>query len=215
MSDITDSKAEDYAAGFTSPEDDLLAEIALFTNSNHPQAQMLSGHVQGKFLEMISCLVKPHRILEIGTFTGYSALCLARGLSANGILHTIELKEEDATTSKNYFKKSLYNNQIILHCGNALDIVPQLEEKWDIIFIDADKTGYIEYYELTLPRLRQGGLIIADNVLFHGEVLKDQITGKNAQAIHAFNKHVANDDRVEQVMITLRDGVLLTRKIAF
>ncbi len=213
MLEIVNSMAEKYAAGFTSKEDKLLAEISRFTNHHHPHAQMLSGHVQGKFLEMMSCLLRPSRVLEIGTFTGYSALCLAKGLQANGMLHTIELRLEDAQTAKGYFKKSLYFNRIILHQGNALDIIPLLNEKWDIVFIDADKTGYIDYYELTLPQVNTNGLIIADNVLFHSEVLEQNITGKNAKAIHAFNQHVAADNRVEQMMLTLRDGVLLIRKL--
>ena len=213
MSEIVNDLAEKYAASYTSGEDQLMTEIAQFTNQYHPQAQMLSGHVQGKFLEMISCLIKPSRVLEIGTFTGYSALCLAKGLQANGKLYTIELNQEDAATAAGYFKKSEQNNKIILHQGNAMEIIPTLDEIWDIIFIDADKTGYIDYYELTLPQLRTNGLIIADNVLFHAEVLKENISGKNAKAIHSFNNHVSADHRVEQVMMTLRDGVLLIRKL--
>jgi caffeoyl-CoA O-methyltransferase len=213
MMEIINNLAEEYARNFSSKEDELLAEIAAYTNQFHPHAQMLSGDVQGKFLETISCLLQPQRILEIGTFTGYSALCLAKGLQPNGMLHTIELREEDAATARNYFSKSLENKKIVLHIGNAIDIIPILEEKWDIIFIDADKVSYIEYYELTLPNLKQNGLIIADNVLFHGEVLQDNIKGKNAKAIDAFNGHVANDKRVEQVMLTVRDGLLLIRKL--
>lgn len=213
MAELINPLAENYARKFTSPEDELLSEIARFTNSHHPHAQMLSGHVQGKLLEMISCMVNPIRILEIGTFTGYSALCLAKGLQSNGILHTIELRDSDAETAAGYFMKSLNYNKIILHKGDAVSIIPTLEETWDIIFIDADKTGYINYYELTLPRLRKNGLMIADNVLFHGEVLEDNISGKNALAIDAFNEHVAGDERVEQLILTVRDGLLLIRKL--
>jgi len=211
--ELINKKAEDYARHFSSTEDDLLAEIAAWTSQNHPHAHMLSGHVQGKILETISCLLQPENILEIGTFTGYSALCLAKGLRPGGVLHTIELREEDAGTARSFFSKSLQNNKIVLHVGNALEIIPQLPGKWDIVFIDADKTGYIDYYELTLPKLNQNGLIIADNVLFHGEVLDENIKGKNAKAIHAFNRHVANDKRVEQVMLTVRDGLFLIRKL--
>ena len=174
---------------------------------------MLSGHVQGKILETISCLLQPRKILEIGTFTGYSALCLAKGLQEDGVLHTVELREEDAKTARDFFSKSLYNNKIVLHVANASELIPTLNEEWDIVFIDADKVGYIEYYELTLPSIKQNGLIIADNVLFHGEVLQETIKGKNAKAIHEFNIHVANDKRVEQVMLTVRDGLLLIRKL--
>lgn len=212
MTELINKKTEDYAQNFSSAEDKLLEEIATFTNQ-HPHAQMLSGHVQGKILETISCLLQPKRILEIGTFTGYSALCLAKGLQPDGILHTIELREDDARTARNFFSKSLQNNKIVLHEGNALEIIPTLHETWDIVFIDADKVGYIDYYELTLPNVRPNGLLIADNVLFHGEVLENNLKGKNAKAIHAFNGHVANDNRVEQVMLTVRDGLFLIRKL--
>lgn len=211
--ELINKKAEEYAINFSSKEDELLAEIAAFTNQNHPHAQMLSGHIQGKILETLSCLLKPKNILEIGTFTGYSALCLAKGLQPDGILDTIELREEDAATAQSFFSKSLQKNKIVLHAGNALEIIKTLDKKWDIVFIDADKVSYIDYYELTLPNLNQNGLIIADNVLFHGEVLEESIKGKNAKAIHAFNTHVANDKRVEQVMLTVRDGLFLIRKL--
>ncbi len=212
MNQLLDSKIENYAAHFTSRTDELLKEIEDFTMKNHPQSIMLSGPVQGKLLEIISCMIRPEKILEIGTFMGYSALCLAKGLKPGGQLHTLELGEEDATRAQNYFAKSSQNDQIILHVGDALKIIPELDEAWDLIFIDADKVNYINYYELTLPRLKKGGFILADNVLFHGEVLEEKISGKNALAIHAFNKHIANDERVEQVMVTVRDGLMCILK---
>lgn len=210
--EILNPKAEEYAAKFSTPTDELLQEIEKFTLQNHPHANMLSGSVQGKLLEILSKMISPEKILEIGTFVGFSALCLAKGLKPNGELHTLELRKEDAATSRNYFSKSLYDKQIILHEGNALDIIPTLKETWDLIFIDADKVNYINYYELTLPNLKKGGFILADNVLFHGEVLEDHITGKNAKAIHAFNEHTIKDDRVQQVMLTVRDGLMLIQK---
>jgi caffeoyl-CoA O-methyltransferase len=210
--ELVNSKAIQYTDTYSSPEDELLSRVANATNS-HPHAHMLSGHVQGQFLQMISCLIRPRRILEIGTFTGYSALCLAKGLTDGGQLHTIELREEDANTALTNFSNSEYKDAILLHRGNALDIIPTLHEEWDLIFIDADKAGYIRYYELTLPRLKRNGVIIADNVLFHGEVLNENITGKNAKAIHAFNQHIADDSRVEQVLITMRDGLSMIRKL--
>ena len=208
MTELINTMVENYAAKFTSSTDELLKEIEDYTMQNHPQSIMLSGPVQGKLLEMISYMVQPKKILEIGTFMGYSALCLAKGLTAGGKLHTLELNEEDATRSQNYFTKSSQKDQIILHRGDALKIIPELNETWDLVFIDADKVNYINYYELTLPRLRKGGFILADNVLFHGEVLEEKISGKNALAIHAFNKHVSADKRVEQVMLTVRDGLM-------
>lgn len=212
MAEIISEKVSAYATSFSEPTDQLLQEIEQFTLNNHAHSNMLSGPLQGKFLEMFSKLIKPRYILEVGTFMGYSALCLAKGLQPDGHLHTIELREEDATIAQNYFTKSSHTNQIILHRGNALDIIPKLNFSWDLIFIDADKTNYINYYELTLPRLKNGGVILADNVLFHGEVLEKKITGKNALAINEFNEHVAKDNRVQQVVLTVRDGLMMIIK---
>lgn len=205
--------AEQYAQKFSSALDTVLQQVEDFTLQHHPHAHMLSGAVQGKLLEMISCMLQPARILEIGTFTGFSALCLAKGLQQNGLLHTVELREEDAATAQKYFEQAGVAHKIKLHTGNASEIVPALDETWDLVFIDADKTGYIDYYELTLPRLKKGGFILADNVLFHGEVLQPELKGKNAKAIQAFNEHVLNDTRVEQVLLTVRDGLLLIKKL--
>ncbi len=205
-------RVDQYAAAYTTPEDPVLQEIHSYTAQHHPQAHMLSGQVQGKLLEMISRLVQPRYVLEIGSFTGYSAICLARGLKPGGELHTIELRDEEAATCRENFRRAKLDNQIHLHVGNALDIIPQLNFSWDIVFIDADKTGYIGYYELVLPRLNKNGLIIADNVLFHGQVLDTPVQGKSAKAIAAFNEHVRNDSRTEQVLVTVRDGLLLIQK---
>lgn len=212
MPELINEKANDYATHFSEPTDKLLQEIEGFTVNHHAHSNMLSGPLQGKLLEMLSKIIKPKLILEIGTFTGYSALCLAKGLQPDGFLHTIELREEDATISQNYFAKSSHSEQIILHKGNALDIIPTLNEEWDLIFIDADKTNYISYYDLTLQQLKKGGIILADNVLFHGDVLKENISGKNAIAINNFNEHVAKDDRVQQVILTVRDGLMMILK---
>ncbi|QEC67762.1 O-methyltransferase [Panacibacter ginsenosidivorans] len=204
--------AEAYAEKYTSPEDAVLKQINEDTYANHTQPHMLSGHVQGKVLEFISCIMQPKYILEIGTFTGYSALCLAKGLQNDGELHAIELREEDAQLCAKNFSQSALHKKIHLHVGNALDIIPNLPYKWDLVFIDADKTGYIAYYEMLLSRLNDNGLIIADNVLFHGKVLEDNISGKSARAVDAFNRHVAEDERTEQVMLTVRDGLLFIKK---
>jgi predicted O-methyltransferase YrrM len=210
--ELINNKAEKYAAFFSSPTDDLLLEIEKFTLEEHANSNMLSGPVQGKMLELISCMIQPKKILEVGTFTGYSALCLAKGLAPDGELHTIEISKEDAEISRQHFSKSLMSKKIILHEGNALDIIPALKYTWDLVFIDADKVNYINYYELTLPQLKKGGFMLVDNVLFHGEVLEKNITGKNPKAIHAFNKHISEDKRIQHVMLTVRDGVMLIQK---
>ena len=212
MHEIVNEKASNYATRFSEPTDELLQEIEKYTLEKQAHANMLSGPLQGKFLEMISVIMMPEKILEIGTFTGYSALCLAKGLTENGELHTIELRPEDVKLSKSFFAKSSQHKQIILHEGNALDIIPELNETWDLIFIDADKTGYADYYRALVPKLRSGSLIMADNVLFHGQVLEKEVKGKSAKAIQAFNEMIDSDERVEKIMLTLRDGVYLIRK---
>ena len=209
---LVDTIVEEYAKKITSSEDEIIGGIASYTEATHSNAHMMSGHVQGKLLEMVSKLLQPEKILEIGTFTGYSALCLAKGLKDKGVLHTIELREQDAAFAKESFNKTSDGEKIVLHIGDAKEIIPTLLETWDIVFIDADKTGYIKYYELILPFVKQNGLIIADNVLFHGEVLEEIVSGKNAKAIAAFNEHVKDDKRVEQVLLTIRDGLLIIRK---
>ena len=211
--ELVNEKAENYSRYFSTPQEALLQTIIDDTNAHHPHANMISSDVQGKLLEFISKMLKPSKILEIGTFTGFSALCLAKGLAQGGMLHTLELRAEDAATAQQYFDASAYAKQIQLHLGNALDIIPAINEEWDLVFIDADKVSYIQYYELTLQRLKPGGWIIADNVLFHGQVLEEEVKGKNAKAIHAFNEHVKNDKRVEQVMLTVRDGLTIIKKI--
>ncbi|RTL56803.1 MAG: O-methyltransferase [Sphingobacteriales bacterium] len=205
-------EVEKYAEKFTSVQNEHLQRIYAQTNELHPHAHMMSNSVQGQLLSFLSNIIRPKYVLEIGTFTGYSALCLAEGLTKDGELHTLELRAEDATTAQQNFSKSPLAKQIHLHIGNALDIIPTLPFEWDLVFIDADKTGYIKYYELVLPKLKKNGVIIADNVLFHGQVLEEPIKGKNAIAIHAFNEWVANDVRTHQVLLTVRDGLLLIKK---
>lgn len=205
-------KAEAYAALYSSAEDPVLKQIADETHAVHQQPHMLSGHLQGQFLEIISKLFQPQRILEIGTMVGYSTICLAKGLAQGGIVHTIELREEDATKALQNIERAGLANCIQLHTGNAKEIIPKLNETWDLVFIDADKTSYTEYYNMVKPRLRKGGILLADNVLFHGEVLKEEIKGKNPKAVHAFNEMIAADDEVEKIMLTLRDGLFLIRK---
>ena len=204
---------EPYVERYTTPEDELLKKVTQFTLQNHPKHHMISGHVQGKFLEMISCMIRPHRVLEVGTFTGYSALCLAKGLPENGFLHTLEVREDDAAIAKGFFEQSFFSEKIILHIGDALKIIGELNEVWDLVFIDADKENYINYFNLVLPKLRQHGFILADNTLFHGQVLEDEIKGKSAKAIQAFNDYLLTRSDVEVVMLPLRDGLSLIRKL--
>ncbi|MGE9314124.1 O-methyltransferase [Niabella sp. CJ426] len=201
-----------FADAYSTAEDALLAEINEFTQKNHAEPHMLSGHVQGQLLKMISRMIQPERILEIGTFTGYSAICLAAGLQPGGILHTIEFREPTAAIARDFFEKSIYRNNIRLHTGNALEIIPQLEENWDLVFIDADKPGYINYFELVFPRVKKNGFILADNIFFHGEALKENAKGKSAKAIKEFNQFINQRTDIEKVVLTIRDGLYLIRK---
>ncbi|MGC4037244.1 MAG: O-methyltransferase [Chitinophagaceae bacterium] len=211
--DLIHSKVQQYAEEFSTPEDDLLKEVSDFTTRNHPESHMLSGHLQGKLLEAISFMIRPRRILEIGTFTGYSALCLVKGLTEDGLLHTIELREQDSTRAKSFFERSPSGEKIILHTGSALDILPGLDETWDLVFIDADKTGYIDYFNLVLPKLRKNGFILADNIFFHGQVFDEPVKGKSARAVKEFNEMIKQRHDIETVLITLRDGLFLIRKL--
>jgi caffeoyl-CoA O-methyltransferase len=204
--------AQQYAEKYTSAEDELLKEVADFTYQHHAHSHMLSGHLQGKLLEMVSTMVRPSRVLEVGTFTGYSALCLAKGLSEDGRLHTIELREEDATRAKSYFDRSFFKEKIILHIGDALAIIGQLTETWDLVFIDADKENYINYFDRIFSQVRPGGFILADNVLFHGQVLEKEVKGKNARAIQQFNDYVMSRIDVEKLMLPVRDGIYVILK---
>jgi len=217
--DLINPLVEQYAGQFSSAEDELLKEINDYTTQHHPEAIMLSGHLQGKVLEMISCMLQPRRILEIGTFTGYSALCLAKGLTEDGQLHTIELREADAQKARSFFDRSDRASQIISHTGNALEIVPKLAENWDLVFIDADKPAYIQYFNLVFPRLRKNGFILADNIFFHGQVLpkgahskQEKVTGKSAKGIRDFNEYIRERTDIEKVVLTVRDGLYLIRK---
>ncbi len=211
--EIVNSQAENYAEKYTSAEDKLLHEIAEITKDNHPKHHMLSGHLQGKLLETLSCMLRPKRILEIGTFTGYSTLCLAKGLANDGMIHTIELREKDAQLAKNYFDRSAYSEKITLHIGNAMSIISAIEEEWDLVFIDADKVSYIDYFNLVLPRVKKNGFIFADNVFFHGQVFDSTQNGKSVKAIRAFNEYINNRRDVEKMMLTIRDGMYLIRKL--
>lgn len=211
--ELINPQVQSYAETFSSPEEKLLKEVNDYTLANHKEYVMLSGHLQGKVLEMVSCMINPRRVLEIGTFTGYSALCLAKGLSDDGQLHTIELREEDSQKARSFFDRSVYAHQIISHTGNALEIISELNETWDLVFIDADKPAYIEYFNLVLPCLRKNGFILADNIFFHGQVLEQEVKGKSAIGIKAFNEFIKDRTDIEKVILTIRDGLYLIRKL--
>ncbi|MEY3538866.1 MAG: hypothetical protein RL188_283 [Bacteroidota bacterium] len=210
--DFIHPAANDYVEQFSDATPAYLRPMYEQTKLSHPHAHLQSNWNQGGFLSFFSKLIAPKHILEIGTFTGFSTLCLAEGLDANGSIHTIELRAEDAATARTHFDASKKGGQIITHVGDAKTILPTLTETWDLIFIDADKTGYIDYINLVLPSLAYNGVVIADNVLFHGQVFEEKITGKNALAIHAFNEYIAQHPGIEKIMLTIRDGLTLIRK---
>lgn len=211
--ELIPAAVEAFADKYTSPESELLYKLNRETHLKISQPHMLSGHVQGQFLRMVSHMVRPERILELGTFTGYSAICLAAGLPENGILHTVDINEELEAFCRQYFAASGYGDKIKMHIGKAAGIIEQLDEVFDLVFIDADKTGYEAYYDLVWNKLRPGGFILADNVLYHGEVLAPESEqGRQAKAMTGFCEKILADDRAEQVLLTMRDGVLLIRK---
>lgn len=209
-----DPDLEKYMEDHSTPEAEVLQDLARQTHLQKIQPQMLSGHLQGIGLKMFSYMLRPKRILEIGTFTGYSAICLAQGLTEDGQLHTIDIDEELESMAKGYFEKAALKDKIKMHIGSALDIIPELEETWDMVFIDADKDNYAAYYDLVLPRLRNGGFILADNVLWSGKVIDKNDNDKDTLGIRAFNNKVSSDPRVENVMLSLRDGLMIARKIS-
>lgn len=202
-----------YAELHTSPENEVLKELKRQTHLKVLMPRMLSGHLQGRFLAMFSHMLQPYRILEIGTYTGYSALCLAEGLQDNGKLVTIDKNEELEDFANNFFAKAGLAHKIEMLIGNALEIIPMLQETWDLVFIDADKLNYPKYYEMVLPQVRKGGWIIADNVLWSGKVADTQYIDKDTAALRAFNNLVQNDTRVENLLLPLRDGLMIARKL--
>lgn len=205
---------EEYASRFTSAEPELLKALNRDTQAHVLMPRMLSGHLQGRFLSMISRLVQPKLILEIGTYTGYSALCLAEGLKEDGMLHTIDINEELETMAGSYFRKAGKQNQIIMHIGHALEIIPELKGEFDLVFIDADKENYVNYFNLVIDRVRNGGIIIADNVLWSGKVLMNKTEmDEETQALVRYAETVKNDKRVMNVLLPVRDGLMLSVKI--
>ncbi len=210
--DFIQPAANDYVEQFSDATPAYLRSMYEATKLSHPHAHLQSNWNQGGFLSFFSKLLAPTHILEIGTFTGFSTLCLAEGLNSTGNIHTIELRAEDANSARTHFDASKFGPQISSHIGDAKSILPTLNEKWDLVFIDADKTGYIDYVNLVLPMLSEKGVIIADNVLFHGQVFEENRKGKNALAIHAFNEFILAHPELEKIMLTVRDGLTLIRK---
>lgn len=206
---------DDYSGRFTTPESAVLAQLNRETHLKINMPVMLSGHQQGALLQMISHMIRPESILEIGTYTGYSAICLAQGLSETGHIDTIDINEELKEFCFQYFCKAGLEKKITQYIGNAAELIPSLaDRKYELIFIDADKQNYSLYYDLIFDMVPVGGFILADNVLYDGEVvLSYEAQSKNARAIHAFNEKVAADNRTEQVLLPVRDGMMLVRKI--
>ena len=211
--DFLSDDIEDYISTHSSPQEALLYELYRETNLKTTHPRMLSGHTQGVYLQMMAGLMAAKSILEIGTFTGYSAICLARGMNEQGKLHTIDIKEELYDMAHKYFVKAGLEKQIIQYIGDALAIIPSINQHFDLVFIDADKKNYPKYYDLIIDKLLPGGLIIADNVLWGGKVIGELSTNdKDTKGLLAFNKMVTEDKRVENVMLPLRDGLMLIRK---
>lgn len=210
--EFIDEKLAVYCELFTEKESELLKELNRETQLKSNQPRMLSGHLQGRLLSFLSKLKRPEYILEIGTYTGYSALCLAEGLTENGKLITIDPNEETNYFAKRFFDKSAYKNNIELITGQAKAIIPSLPQTFDLVFIDADKKNYSLYYDLIIDKVNKGGLIIADNVLWSGKVL-DKEMDLDTQIIHEFNQKVNNDTWVENLLLPVRDGLMILRKI--
>lgn len=211
--DFLDSVIEQYALEHSEVESTLLNELNRQTHIKVIQPRMLSGHLQGRILSLLSQSIRPKTILEIGTYTGYSALCMAEGLQKNGQLYTIDNNKEIAPFANKYFNKSSYKNLIKMIVGNALDVIPDLNLKWDLVFIDADKENYSNYFDAIIENVNQGGMIIADNVLWSGKVTKP--TSKNdveTQALKSFNGKVHSDSRVSNVLMPVRDGMMIMIK---
>ena len=206
---------ERYAQEHTTPESNVLKRLNRETHAKIIHPRMLSGHLQGKLLEMISCMLQPERIIEIGTYTGYSAICLARGLKPGGKLHTIDHNPELEDFTRSFFQEAGLSEIIEYHIGEASDILPRLQGPFDLAFIDADKENYLKYYEDSLSKLRVGGVILADNVLWSGKVLSETAAKGDveAEALIEFNKFVQEDTRVEKLMLPFRDGLTVIRKL--
>ena len=204
---------DDYVVAHSEDEPALLQQLTRETYQKILQPIMLSGPYQGRILSMISKLVNPKSILEIGTFTGYATLCLAEGLQIDGEIHTIDVNEELVDFQRKYFDKSQFGSQIFQHLGSAIDVIPKLNKTFDLIFIDADKPNYVNYFHLIIDKLNPGGIILSDNVLWHGKVIEPlQPDDTSTKAILDYNNLLKNDDRIETVILPIRDGLTISRK---
>ena len=210
--DIANAELEAYAEAHTTAPDALLAKLAAETQETLEAPQMLTGTIEGRFLELLVHGLGARRVLELGTYSGYGTLSMAAGLPAGGRIDTCEVSEEHAAVARRYLERAGYADRVTVHLGPALDTIRALEGEWDFVFIDADKENYVAYYEEVLPRLTAHGLIAADNTLWSGRVLDDTDDSESTRAIRAFNEHVARDERVTSVMLTVRDGITLIRR---
>jgi predicted O-methyltransferase YrrM len=211
--EFIDEGIEEYARLHTEPENDLLKELVRETHAMVLQPRMLSGHLQGRFLSFIAKVYQPSLILEIGTYTGYSALCMAEGLKADGRLITIDVNEELETFTRSFFDRSAFKEQIEYRIADAAVEIPAIEGPIDMVFIDADKRNYALYFDLVINKMRSGGLILVDNVLWSGKIIEEAAKDKSTQALRDFNTKVANDARVEPLLLPIRDGLFLLRVI--
>lgn len=210
--DFIDPKIEKYAQDNSSPESEVLAKLNRETHLKVLKPRMLSGHLQGRLLSLFSKLLSPKRILEIGTYTGYSAICMAEGLAENGVLHTIDVNEEIESIARKHWEEAGVSDRIVFHCGVAKDVIAQLNEKFDLVFIDADKSAYPDYFDQVIELMNPGGLIIADNVLWSGKVVQPvKDNDKDTHALLEYAEKVQNDPRVENILLPIRDGLYVSK----
>ena len=213
MKYINNDKLDEYLINHSEKEPELLSNLNRETNLKVLQPRMISGTYQGRLLSVISKIINPKKILEIGTFTGYSTLCLAEGLDENGEIHTVDINEELFDLQRKYFKKSSFNNNITQHLGNALDIIPKLDRDFDLIFLDADKINYPKYLDILIVRLKKGGVLLSDNVLWDGKVLNEiSHKDKSTKAIVKYNELLNNRSDMDSVILPIREGITISRK---
>lgn len=211
---MNEEDIQKYAEAHSTKESKILYALNRETNLKTVHPRMISGHLQGKLLEMLSCMIQPVQVLEIGTFTGYSAICLSKGLKLDGCIHTIEKNPEFEQIAVKAFQSAGIENQIKVYSGVALEIIPQIDETFDLVFMDADKENYLKYYQMVIDKLRKGGIVLADNVLWSGKVLKQPAkTDKDTKGLIEFNDFVQQDARVENLLLPFRDGLMMIRKL--